>query len=232
MALELKTEGRSSTAKGRERPKAKRGTIPYLHAPSHSLKKLAARYSVMTKMMAASWCMTQSKKSSAGVCCHPHQDHLEGHRHQGLLGPAVFMRMAAVPGGIFLTLWRAGCVFNSYKVANLFIKINVPIMKGDVCQRKPRTRHLECVTGVLCDIPLCYGRSYIGQTGRCVNYRAREQAAAVKQSQSRPLTVHCNTCECSPMFSDMKVLARYINKVTREITLRGDDERVDEPSSA
>lgn len=121
------------------------------------------------------------------------------------------------------------------KLSALCRKINDPEGKSDECKKKHQNKFVECHTGVVYDIPLSCGRSYVGQTGRCVNDRAREHAASLKQSPSGHLAVHCNRCECTPVFNDVAILGRYSKKITREIheayaIRKGADKCISEPS--
>ena len=61
------------------------------------------------------------------------------------------------------------------------------------------------------------GLSYVGQTGRCVNDRVREHAASTRTTPSGHLAVHCSRCSCVPSFDNTKILAKYKNKVSREL---------------
>uniref|UniRef100_A0A6B0UT91 Putative tick transposon n=1 Tax=Ixodes ricinus TaxID=34613 RepID=A0A6B0UT91_IXORI len=64
---------------------------------------------------------------------------------------------------------------------------------------------------------MSYGKSHVGQTGRCINERAREHAWSVKQSPSGNLAVHCDRCPCGPELEKTIVLGRYANKTALEI---------------
>ncbi|XP_040062456.1 uncharacterized protein LOC120837287, partial [Ixodes scapularis] len=131
--------------------------IPYIHNPSHNLKKVAAHFEV----------------------------------------PVVF----SAP----------------HKLSHLCSKINNKKGEGKVCQKKHANQYVECATSVVYNIPLSCGKSYVGQTGRCINERAREHAWSVKQSPSGNLAVHCDRCPCSPELEKTTVLGRYENKTAREI---------------
>ena len=96
-------------------------------------------------------------------------------------------------------------------------KINSPDQQTDLCSKKHRTKFAECASGVVYEIPLSCGAVYIGQTGRCVNDRAREHAAATRASPSGHLAIHCNRCPCTPVLHDIKILARYRDRTSREV---------------
>ncbi|CAN7988052.1 unnamed protein product [Ixodes hexagonus] len=109
---------------------------------------------------------------------------------------------------------------------------------GSLCVDSHRTRYVACATGVVYLIPLSCGRVYVGQTGRCVNVRAREHSLSLRSSPSGHLAVHCDRCMCPLVFTEIKILARHHNKVTREIdeaffiATYGEDTCVSAPSVA
>lgn len=80
---------------------------------------------------------------------------------------------------------------------------------------------MKCAEGVVYEIPLSCGRSYIGQTGRCVNERVREHERNVEQMKEGPnLPKHIGTCpsrSCEPRFSDVRILARSKDTRAREL---------------
>lgn len=168
---------KGATNRAREKPKTRQVIIPYLHAMSHNLKKVAQRFRV----------------------------------------PVVF----SAPE----------------KMARLCRRINNPQTDMEQCGTKHKTKYAECAVGVVYEIPLSCGSVYIDQTGRCVNDRAREHASAMRASPSGNLAVHCSRCPCSPVLHDVKVLAKYKDKICREvheafeIRAKG-DECVSEPSLA
>ena len=103
------------------------------------------------------------------------------------------------------------------KLGRLCSKINNPRPIADPCNTKHRNKYVECMTGVLYGIPMSCGSSYVGQSGRCVNDRAREHAASTRTTPSGHLAVHCSRCSCAPSFHNTKILAKYKSKVMREI---------------
>lgn len=65
-------------------------------------------------------------------------------------------------------------------------------------------------------MPTMCGRAYIGQTGRCVNGRARENDLSVRPSLSGNLTVHCDRCPCSLYSMELKFREGTKNKQKEE----------------
>lgn len=58
------------------------------------------------------------------------------------------------------------------------------------CDKKHRNHFIECVKNVVYDIPLSCGKSYVGQTGRCINYKMREHAKSLKATTGRNLALY------------------------------------------
>ncbi|KAH9366985.1 hypothetical protein HPB48_022315 [Haemaphysalis longicornis] len=57
-----------------------------------------------------------------------------------------------------------------------------------------------------------------GQTGRCMNDRAREHAAILKTTAtSGNLSMHCRRCGCSANLFDIAITGKNKNKLSREI---------------
>ncbi|KAH9364414.1 hypothetical protein HPB48_022729 [Haemaphysalis longicornis] len=48
--------------------------------------------------------------------------------------------------------------------------------RGETCTTNHRTKYAECQNEVVYSIPLSCKKVYVGQTGRCINDRAREHA--------------------------------------------------------
>ncbi|CAN8020157.1 unnamed protein product, partial [Ixodes persulcatus] len=67
--------------------------------------------------------------------------------------------------------------------------------------------HLE-MRSIFC---LCPG------SAKCVNDRARKHASAMKASPCGNLAIHCSRCPCLPVLHDVKILAKYKEKVCREV---------------
>ena len=85
------------------------------------------------------------------------------------------------------------------------------------CQVKHATPYTRCATGVVYELPLTCGKSYVGQTGRCVNDRMREHANNLKKDFTAHLSAHCKTCSCVPRFNDVRILGRNHDKTAREL---------------
>lgn len=73
------------------------------------------------------------------------------------------------------------------------------------------------MTGVVYNIPLSCGKCYIGQTGRCINDRAREHATSLTGTSAGHLAAHCRTCHCSAAFKDITIIATNNNPHAREM---------------
>lgn len=85
------------------------------------------------------------------------------------------------------------------------------------CQVNHSTRFVHCKTRVVYEVPLTCGRSYIRQTGRCINTRLREHRNSLCVSSSRNLVVHCSRCPHSQMFSDTRIWERRTGRFEREM---------------
>ncbi|CAN8005973.1 unnamed protein product, partial [Ixodes pacificus] len=85
------------------------------------------------------------------------------------------------------------------------------------CGKKHARQFTECTEGAVYDLPLSCGRSYIGQTGRCINDRLREHAASIGNTSGSNLVRHCSDCLCSPLFGQCTILKRHHDFRTREI---------------
>ena len=85
------------------------------------------------------------------------------------------------------------------------------------CSKRHVDPAVECVTGVVYEIPLSCGRCYIGQTGRCFNERAREHSLAVRSHTGGHLDLHCRRCGCSPNLKETRILYKSNDKMEREL---------------
>lgn len=83
------------------------------------------------------------------------------------------------------------------------------------CEKKHERPSGKCAVGVVYEIPLSCGKVYIGQTGRCINDRAREHLQDVKRKEKTNLAEHCNTCMCDPRLSEIKIKGRSANMNAR-----------------
>lgn len=61
---------------------------------------------------------------------------------------------------------------------------------SDECVAKHRDPCVECKEGVAYNIPLGCGKHYVGQTGRCLNVRLREQENSTKGTPNSNLALH------------------------------------------
>ncbi len=90
------------------------------------------------------------------------------------------------------------------------------------CMNSGHESLVECVDRVVYSVPLSCGMEYIGQTSRCLNkrlYEHRKSLTCKYGNQSVTLKNHLQGCDdCTPMFSDSKVLARLGSKRSREIS--------------
>lgn len=85
------------------------------------------------------------------------------------------------------------------------------------CGIKHNRCYVDCAVGVVYELPLSCGKSYIGQTGRCVNQRAREHELTLTNDKGAHLPAHCAVCGCVPLFARLKVLGRSRETVAREL---------------
>lgn len=102
------------------------------------------------------------------------------------------------------------------KLARMCSRIPGEHKKGG-CGKKHSHRYVECAVGVVYEIPLSCGRSYVGQTGRCVNDRAREHELSIGKIQGAHLATHCLSCCCEPRFKEIKILKKSKSKDAREL---------------
>ncbi|XP_040079191.1 uncharacterized protein LOC115318693, partial [Ixodes scapularis] len=85
------------------------------------------------------------------------------------------------------------------------------------CTKKHANEFLPCASGVVYKIPLSCGKSYIGQTGRCLNDRLREHDYSLKATVGGNLPLHCRECTCRPLFRETNILGKNKDKLTREV---------------
>ena len=86
------------------------------------------------------------------------------------------------------------------------------------CGKNHAKPYAKCSTGVVYEIPLTCGKSYIGQTGRCLNDRAREHEQKLKKEDVLAhLPAHCKDCACEPRFQGIKILGRSQDQTAREL---------------
>ena len=104
------------------------------------------------------------------------------------------------------------------KLSSLCARVNAGVRKPRGCNKKHREPFVSCVEGVVYSIPLTCGKEYVGQTGRCINDRLRENRYNVGNlALSGHLAAHCARCGCKPLFNCAHSLARNSDQLTREI---------------
>lgn len=105
------------------------------------------------------------------------------------------------------------------KLAGLCPRIS-RVDKKSGCQKKHTRQYVKCATGVIYEIPLKCGKTYVGQTGRCVNDRAREHELSVINNGNAHLPAHCTVCmegRCQPLLREIKILGRSGDTLAREL---------------
>lgn len=85
------------------------------------------------------------------------------------------------------------------------------------CTKKHQKPFVTCTSDVVYRIPPSCRRSYVGQTGRCLNDRLREHAYSLRATVRGLLPLHCRDCSCLPSFGDVVLVSRHRDKMTREI---------------
>jgi hypothetical protein len=79
---------------------------------------------------------------------------------------------------------------------------------------------IECSAGTVYQIPMSCGKSYIGQSGVCINCRLYQHQQAIKPKNSgySTLSTHVKKCKgCTPKFKDTDIIARSGQRKNREI---------------
>lgn len=108
--------------------------------------------------------------------------------------------------------WREGQISPSNSADDFTVQCG--LVEGD-CQTRHARRFVECVSSVIYEIPLTCEKVYVGQTGRCVNDRLREHAAAINFSFGARLTTHCGRCGCQPIFESTRILEHLVSPSAR-----------------
>lgn len=144
---------------------------------------------------------------------------------------------------------------NLKQVANRYgvpLVMSAPQKMGQICSKvrakvenitkhRCHTKHVRpyvpCSTRVVYSIPLSCGRSYVGQTGRCINDRLREHNLSLNSTVGGHLPLHCQACKCTPSLQKTSIIGRFQEKHTREIfeafsILRLGERCVSQPSVA
>lgn len=99
--------------------------------------------------------------------------------------------------------------------------------KVGTCGVNHKVRFITCATGVVYEVPLTCDHVYIGETGRCVNQRLKEHQQSPREkvnSRGEKVsltwyahTEHCTVPDCEPKFHKTKILAKHIDKMTRQM---------------
>ena len=89
------------------------------------------------------------------------------------------------------------------------------------CGTKHAKPYVRCATGVVYEIPLSCGKVYVGQTGRCINQRAKEHERSLgdEAASFQNLPAHCSACRnCEPRLEKIKILSRSKDRLARELS--------------
>ncbi|XP_077522983.1 uncharacterized protein LOC144133723 [Amblyomma americanum] len=88
------------------------------------------------------------------------------------------------------------------------------------CAVNHQTRYADCDEGVIYHFPVACGKCYIGQTGRCINERAREHANSLRATATSGfLALHCRQPKhpCTANLDNISILGRKKDRLAREI---------------
>lgn len=101
--------------------------------------------------------------------------------------------------------YKVPIVFSApFKLGTLCARTDPKKKRIKTCDKKHAKPFVNCIEGVVYQIPLNCGKVYIGQTGRCVNDRLREHALSIKNGTGSHLPFHCKECQCVPEFEKNK----------------------------
>lgn len=139
-----------------------------------------------------------------------------------------YKKMAVIPyiHGVSHGLKKTGerngvkVIFSApYKLRGLCKKANDEQVSRKKFEVKHKYKYVECSNGVVYEIPLTCGKTYVGQTGQCLNKRLRQHENLVgKLTISGNLAAHCSNCKCTPCFKNTKKLAHVgNNRKKREV---------------
>lgn len=103
------------------------------------------------------------------------------------------------------------------KLSKLCARVNKVGRKHNPCKINHKTKYVGCRQNVVYEIPLDCKRSYVGQTGICINLRLQEHANSLKSNVGGHLAALCRQCKCQTKFDQCRIIRRYANKRTREI---------------
>lgn len=103
------------------------------------------------------------------------------------------------------------------KLYSLCKRVNTPSRTPTSCTTNHRNKFVRCTENVVYSFPLSCGRTYIGQTGRCLNHRLREHNLSTINKNSGHVGIHIRDCGCTAELDKCVVLARSRDQLTREI---------------
>lgn len=100
--------------------------------------------------------------------------------------------------------------------------------RKNACQVDHESTFVPCAEGVVYDIPFKCGKSYIGQTGKCINTRLRQHRTSLNGAPSSNLSLHYRDCllnkpgvsnkkACFPLLNRAKIKFRHPDQLTREL---------------
>lgn len=103
----------------------------------------------------------------------------------------------------------------NFKLESLMPSVNNPDGKKE-CPVNHVSPDVKCAVGVVYSIPLSCGKTYVGQTGRCLVTRLQEHRSNIR-GNAGTLMMHSRECGCTGLFKNSEVCARYCNQREREI---------------
>lgn len=104
------------------------------------------------------------------------------------------------------------------KLSGLCARMSGGPQKKGTCKTKHQTRFTSCEVGVVYCIPLSCGKTYIGQTGGCINERLRQHRTTFNSGTGSNLALHVKVCEgCSPLLHRTSIIGRGRTRREREI---------------
>ena len=85
------------------------------------------------------------------------------------------------------------------------------------CVVHHRNKYVTCEVGLVYQVPLTCGKSYIGERARCINMRLREHERSLSNAPALHLPAHCRQCGCEAVFEDATVLSKERKFIDRRI---------------
>lgn len=85
------------------------------------------------------------------------------------------------------------------------------------CGVQHKKKFVPCNKGVVYQLPLSCGKSYMGQSGRCVNTRLGEHRRSLNATTYSRLADHSRACGCYPVLRETTVLSIHAKQTGREI---------------